>query len=233
MLESIRVRLDELYVSEGDRAGAEFKQESGAGRLANLVNKGEVFREVFADEQLLKYVQHVLGPEIKLSSVNARRADPHNNSPQPLHADMGATPDERGNWVCNSIWMIDDFTEDNGPIRAIPGSHRWGKLPQDELDDPAATHPDEVLLTGQSGTVIVMNAHVWHGGIANQTAMSRTALHSFYCRRDKPQQQHQKQLLDQHVQEEMDPRQRYLLALDDPRNDELSANVVTRSGFLK
>ena len=41
-------------------------------------------------------------------------------------------------------------------------------------------------------TVVVMNAHLWHGGTANRTSAHRRALHAFYTRWDKPQQQYQK-----------------------------------------
>ena len=58
-------------------------------------------------------------------------------------------------------------------------------------------------------------------------------MHAFYCRRDKPQQQYQKQLLRPEVQAALTPELRDLLALDDPENDRLSANVEVRSGFLK
>jgi ectoine hydroxylase-related dioxygenase (phytanoyl-CoA dioxygenase family) len=129
--------------------------------------------------------------------------------------------------------MLDDITPANGPIRMVPGSHRWGKLPQDVLPDPAAPHPEEVLLTGKAGTVVVMNAHLWHGGLGNHTAAPRTALHAFYCRRDRPQQQYQKRLLRPAVQSSLSPELRDLLALDDPLNDAISAEVAVRSGFLK
>jgi ectoine hydroxylase-related dioxygenase (phytanoyl-CoA dioxygenase family) len=78
-----------------------------------------------------------------------------------------------------------------------------------------------------------MNAHLWHGGTANRTGSPRTALHAFYCRRDKPQQQYQKKLLRPEVQRELSPHLRHLLALDDPLNDQLSADAAERSGFLK
>ena len=78
-----------------------------------------------------------------------------------------------------------------------------------------------------------MNAHVWHGGTANRTAAPRLAMHAFYCRGDKPQQQYQKALLRPEVQAALDPELRQILALDDLANDALSANVDVRSGFLK
>jgi ectoine hydroxylase-related dioxygenase (phytanoyl-CoA dioxygenase family) len=233
LLHNLRGRIQELYDEEGDKAGAEFRTEAHAHRLANLVDKGEVFRRAISLPPVLECVRYVLGSEIKLSSLNARSADPNTDVGQPLHVDMGAIPDERGYWVCNTVWMLDDFTRENGPTRMVPGSHRWGTRPQDVLDDPLGPHPQEVLLTGKAGSIAVMNAHLWHGGTANKTAAPRLAMHAFYCRRDKPQQQYQKQLLRPAVQAALTPDLRHLLALDDALNDSLSANVAVRSGFLK
>jgi ectoine hydroxylase-related dioxygenase (phytanoyl-CoA dioxygenase family) len=233
LLRSLRSRILELFAEEGDAAGREFKTEAHARRLANLVDKGDVFRRAIVLPAVVEAVRCVLGPEIKLSSLNARSADPHGDAGQPLHVDMGGVPDDHGYWVCNTIWMLDDFTTENGPTRMIPGSHRWGTRPQDVLEDPLAPHPAEVFLTGSAGSIAVMNAHLWHGGTANRTSAPRLAMHAFYCRRDKPQQQYQKRLLRPETQAALDPELREILALDDPRNDALSAVVEVRSGFLK
>jgi ectoine hydroxylase-related dioxygenase (phytanoyl-CoA dioxygenase family) len=232
LLSELRGRILELYEEEGERAGHEFRTEARAQRLANLVDKGDVFRRAIVLPEVLQAVHHVLGPAVKLSSLNARSADPNSDLGQPLHVDMGAIADDKGYWVCNTVWMLDDFTRDNGPTRMIPGSHKWGTRPQDVLADPMAPHPDEVLLTGKAGTIAVMNAHLWHGGTANRTTAPRLAMHAFYCRRDKPQQQYQKALLRPEVQRALSPELRDILALDDPLNDRLSAAVNVRSGFL-
>jgi ectoine hydroxylase-related dioxygenase (phytanoyl-CoA dioxygenase family) len=233
LLARLRERVRQLFAEEGEAAGSEFKQEPGCRRLANLVDKGEVFRDVIAMPRLLEYVRHVLGPDPKLSSLNVRSVNPHGVGAQPLHADMGAVADGRGFWVCNTVWMLDDYTPENGALRVVPGSHRWGRLPQQAVEDPFADHPGQVLVTGRAGAVVVVNAHLWHAGTANRTAAPRTALHAFYCRRDKPQQQYQKRLLRPEVQQGLSPTLRHLLALDDPLNDRVSAEEVVRSGFLK
>lgn len=232
-LQELQQTTEQQFAAEGAAAGAEFKTELGSRRLANLVNKGETFQRLISEPRLLRYIGLVLGSDFKLSSLNARSANPRNGISQPLHADMGAIADDRGYWVCNSVWMLDDFTEENGPIRIVPGSHRWNRLPQDLMDDPSKAHPDEEIITGAAGTVVVMNAHAWHGGTANRTDRPRTALHAFYARRDKAQQQYQKELLSVRVQESLDDNLRHILALDDSLNDEVTRNCRQRSGFLQ
>jgi ectoine hydroxylase-related dioxygenase (phytanoyl-CoA dioxygenase family) len=74
---------------------------------------------------------------------------------------------------------------------------------------------------------------MWHGGTANRTPRERRAVHAFYCRWDKPQQQYQKALLSSDVQAELTPELRRLLALDDPLNDRLCAVGAGASGFMK
>ncbi len=232
-LSAAQRRVDELFKLEGDAAGSEFKQEPQSRRLANVVNKGDVFLRVIQTPEVLECVSQVLGTEFKLSSLNVRSADPFSDWVQPLHLDGGGLPDEKGYYVCNSVWMLDDFTNDNGATRFIPGSHRWNRRPQDMLSDLTAPHPEEVLLTGKAGTVAVMNAHLWHGGTANRTPHPRRALHSYYTRNDKPQQLYQKKYLSVELQASLSASLRKLLALDDSFNDEISTRITGISGFLK
>jgi hypothetical protein len=233
MLDALRGRIDELFEIEGENAGGEFKKESGARRLANCVDKGEVFQAAIQIPEMLEAKAHILGDSFKLSSLNVRSTNPMSEADQPLHVDMNGIPDEKGYWVANTIFMLDDFTPENGATRVVPGSHRWGKRPQEVMADPFAVHPDQILVTGKAGTLVICNAHTWHGGTANRTNRQRRAMHAFFCRGDKPQQQYQKRLLRSETQEALSPALRKLLALDDSQNDILSSEVLVTSGFLK
>lgn len=232
-LAELRMATQRLLEEEGADAGSEFRKEAGSDRLANLVDKGECFERLVSHPMLLEAAEAVLGPDWKLSSLNYRAALPGDRSLQPLHCDMGLVPDGLGNAVFNSIWMLDDFTADNGPTRFVPGSHKSGVLPQNVLADPNASHPDEQVALGIAGDVIVMNSHMWHGGTANRTAGPRRSLHGFFVRGDQPQQQYQKRLLRAETQARLPPLLRRVLALDDERNDAVSAVASGKSGFLK
>jgi hypothetical protein len=208
-LEAIRGRLADLLVAEGDQAGIEVHQEVGTDRLADLVNKGEMFRPCFTDPGLLAYMAHVLG-DFKLSSLNFRAALPGQGH-QNLHTDWGG-PVEPGEYqVCNSIWLLDDFTASNGATRVVPGSHRARTVPRLALPDPAARHPDEVLVTGPAGTVVVFNSHLWHGGTENHSDRPRRALHSYFTRRGHGQQLDQKKYIRPQTLAALNPAARFIL----------------------
>ena len=194
-LTAVRIRIQELLESEGEKAGSELldsphirhPKEEGADRLADLVNKGNVFDVFYTHPRVLAGVAHVLTNELKLSSLNYRAALPGKGH-QKLHADWHETVAPSDYQVCNTIWLLDDFTKENGATRLVPATHRSGILPQEELKDPYATHPDEILVEAPAGTVVIFNSHTWHGGTDNHTDAPRRSIHSYFCRRSQPQQ---------------------------------------------
>ncbi|MBI3208332.1 MAG: phytanoyl-CoA dioxygenase family protein [Candidatus Solibacter usitatus] len=233
LLQELRSELDRVIAAEGENAGHEFKKEPDTIRLANMVDKGEVFRRIIGMPEILEYVAAVIPGTFKVGSMNGRAPNPQSDWIQPLHCDAGALADERGNSVCNVIWILDDFTAENGATRIVPGSHHFRKYPQDVLPDPYAPHPDEVLLIAPAGSVAVVNTHAWHGGTANRTAGPRRCLHAFYVRSDKPQQQFQRELLSDSTKAALSPELRRLLAIDDDENERITLADPGRSGFLK
>jgi ectoine hydroxylase-related dioxygenase (phytanoyl-CoA dioxygenase family) len=191
---AFRTRLDELLAQEGDDAGKEVHQEAGTDRLSDLVNKGKIFEVCFTHPRVLAAIAHVLRGEFKLSSLNARSALPGQGL-QALHADWGKAVEPGEYVVCNSIWLLDDFTESNGATRVVPGSQRSAALPRDVMPDPRAEHPDEIKLLAPAGTVVIFNSHTWHGGTLNASDRPRRALHSYFCQRDQPQQLDQRKYI--------------------------------------
>lgn len=209
-LSSIRNKIQELLVREGEHAGSELMdspyirhpKESGADRLADLVNKGAEFDIFYTHPKVLAAISYVLGVDIKLSSLNYRAAKPGAGL-QKLHVDWHEAVAPRDYKVCNSIWLLDDFYPENGATRVVPGSHLQAELPQDVLDDSLATHPEEVIIEAPAGSVVIFNSHVWHGGTTNHTSSPRRAIHSYFCRRDQPQQVDQKRYIQKETLERL------------------------------
>jgi ectoine hydroxylase-related dioxygenase (phytanoyl-CoA dioxygenase family) len=216
---ALLVRYEELVTSEGDRAGAEVHQEAGTDRLADLVNKGALFDACWTHPKQLTAVAHVLGgQEMKLSSLNGRAALPGAGH-QPLHTDWGEGVQPGAYHACNSMWMLDDFTADNGATRVIPGSHRWGKLPREVIADPSRAHPDETLVTGRAGSVVVFNAHLWHSGRLNGTDRPRHAVHAYFVGRELEPQTVQRDYLRPETAQRLTPAALYLLDVAPPARD--------------
>ncbi len=207
-----RQRLSEISVAEGEKAGTEVHQETGTMRLSNLVDKDPMFDICYTHPRVLAAISHVLQGDFKLSSLNSRASLPGEGL-QALHADWGAPVAPDAFQVCNSIWLLVDFTEENGATRVVPGSDLKQQIPSQALDNPEAPHPDEILLTGRAGTVVVFNSHTWHGGTTNKSDSPRYAMHSYFCRRHQPQQLDQKAHLSDETVKRLSPVQRYILDL--------------------
>ena len=215
---AVNGRIDELLRSEGDNAGSELfeskyirhPKEEGADRLADLVNKGTIFDIFYTYDRVLSGIAAVLGYQFKLSSLNYRAAKPGQGH-QKLHIDYKNAVAGEGYKVCNSIWLLDDFTENNGATRIVPGTHKLDRLPDDEMDDPNLPHPNEILIKAPAGSVFIFNSHVWHGGTTNQTTKYRRSIHSYFCAIDQPQQLNQKNYITEETRNRIDQRAKQIL----------------------
>jgi hypothetical protein len=204
--------LDNLVIVEGADAGKEVHQEPGTNRLANIIDKSKMFDTCFTHPRLLAGITRVLQNDLHLSSLNYRAALPGAGL-QGLHADWNGAVTPGDFSVCNSIWLLDDFTEQNGATRLVPGSHNSGKAPNDELANPTDTHPKEQLLVASAGTVVIFNSHTWHGGTLNQTDKPRRAMHSYFARTSHPQQLDQKKHLRPETVARMSGAMRVILGI--------------------
>lgn len=216
-IDALLGRLEELWAAEGDQAGEENYIEPDVRRLANLADKGELFRAVYAHPQVLEVVQAVMGPDMRASMVNARDVPPQTGVRMPFHmdSDKGRLRDEIGYSAATAIWMLDDFTAANGATAFVPGSHLLGKSPKEVLPDANAPHAEEVIIEGQAGDVLVFNGHGWHAGRPNETDDHRRAILVHYLRADVPRPANRRQHLEPRHAATLSPRERELLGLDE------------------
>jgi len=169
---------EKVYASE--KTG----EQDGPAESSYMQNKAPGFDICLTHPRVLAAISHVLEGRIKSFGVHGR-PHPPGGEQQALHVDYNGPAAQGGKYmVCNSLWMLTDFTAENGATRVIPASHLSGEDPKDALEGPAAPHPDEKQLLGSAGTVVVFNSHTWHGTTANHSDHSRQSLTSFFCRRD-------------------------------------------------
>ena len=99
---------------------------------------------------------------------------------QPLHVDSAGhfhtVPDVP--WMINTIWMLTDFTEENGGTGVVPMSHRSRRS-----SPPAALSGESPLVktvTGRAGSVLLWHAGAYHGAGANRSSQVRHGLNVAY-----------------------------------------------------
>ena len=143
-------------------------------RIYALFAKTRGFDELATDPLLLGVLDRVLG-HYQLSGPVGIDIGP-GETPQGLHRDdvVYPIPWPHQQVVLNTMWALDDFTEDNGATLIVPGSHRTS--PADRPDDA-----DAMVATMPAGSVMFYVGTVWHGGGANHTDERRLGVILEYC----------------------------------------------------
>lgn len=169
-------------------------------RIYNLLAHGEPFTRVPVHPSVLPVIEGVLDEGCLISSLSSIAIDPGETA-QPIHADDMVIPLEKPHApiVCNSMWALTDFTEENGATRLIPGSHR---LPNPDYGGDYASVPGEMA----KGSVLVWDGALWHGGGANRTDRRRMGVAMNYCAGFIRQQENQQLGLAPELVKTFEPR---------------------------
>jgi ectoine hydroxylase-related dioxygenase (phytanoyl-CoA dioxygenase family) len=74
---------------------------------------------------------------------------------------------------CHTMWAMNDFTEENGATRVIPGSNLW----EDKL---RPTNEETVAAEMPRGSVLLYLGSLYHGGGANRSSQPRRGINVGY-----------------------------------------------------
>jgi ectoine hydroxylase-related dioxygenase (phytanoyl-CoA dioxygenase family) len=145
-------------------------------RIYNLLAYDAPFVHIPVHENVLPVVESVLDPGCLVSSLSSISICPGEVA-QPMHADDQLIPIPRPHppLVCNTMWALTDFTEENGATRIVPGSHRRDQAPI------FGQSYESVSAVMRKGSVMVYDGSLWHGGGENRTDARRVGVAMNYC----------------------------------------------------
>jgi ectoine hydroxylase-related dioxygenase (phytanoyl-CoA dioxygenase family) len=170
-------------------------------RIYNLLIYGKLYERIPVHPNILPIVEGVLDPGCLVSSLSSI-AICAGEKGQPIHADDQLIPLPKPHvpLVCNTMWALTDFTDENGATRIIPGSHRADHSPD------YFTRYDTVPAAMPKGSVMVYNGSLWHGGGANGTSQRRIGVAMNYCAGFMRQQENQQLGIPREVAAQFAPR---------------------------
>lgn len=166
-----RAAADDRARGRERKFGLDYAHDDTNQRVWNVLSRDPVFADLVEHPAALELLRSVIGWPALLGNISANITGPGGGE-MVLHADQIFVPEP---WPAepqgvNVCWCVDDFTEENGATRVVPGSHRLHRNPHAE-EAGAATLP----LEAPAGTMIVMESRVWHKTGFNATADRRRA----------------------------------------------------------
>lgn len=171
-----RTILEGLLQAEIDDGARESRHQ----RVGGIAHKDPVFLELMCHPLIVSLWKRYLGDDIMCSSWTANTIYPGHDAIG-WHADYPfwslKPPWPAGRFAGQTMWLLDDFTEENGATGTIPFSHRKGHPPDAPTD---RWRPEGEILTGRRGSVVVAHGAWWHTSRPNRSDRPRSCLLGMY-----------------------------------------------------
>lgn len=143
-----------------------------------------LFREMAAHPRLIAVLSRLIGPNLRLHGGKINLKSAAYGSPVEWHQDWAFYPHTNDDVLAVGV-MLDDMTEDNGPMLVIPGSHR-GPTHDHHQDgrfigaiDPGSCDVDfssAETITGRAGDCSFHHVRAVHGSGQNTSRADRRLL---------------------------------------------------------
>ena len=161
-------------------------------RVNAPIEVSDAYFRATTDSRMTDCIADLIGPNVKLHHTKINSKLPRARTDVKWHQDFLFTPHSNDDLV-TALLLIDDVTEENGPLEVLPGSHRgelhnlWhdgaftGSIEDGEAE---ACKQSATLCTGTAGSVCLMHTRLLHGSAPNRSRAPRTLHISVYTAED-------------------------------------------------
>ncbi len=161
-------------------------------RINAPVEVSQSYYDAMASSRMTDCVAELIGPDVKFhhSKINAKL--PGTKTVVKWHQDFPFTPHSNDDLI-TALLMVDDVTEENGPLEVVAGSHKgelhslWhdGVFTGAVSDELAKNcQAKAVTCVGPAGSVCLMHTRLLHGSAPNLGQRTRNIFICVYSAED-------------------------------------------------
>jgi ectoine hydroxylase-related dioxygenase (phytanoyl-CoA dioxygenase family) len=164
-----------LQLAEQERPKNKLIVRDKTERLYGLIYKGDIFASLAQDPLILSVIEAIIGEDVVLGGFSAHILHPGAKN-MGIHVDypywaMSAPFPKYPILEIQVIWMMEDFTANNGAPLFAPGSQNLATQPKTRKFNQTAEK-----ITGTAGTAIISHGLCWHNTSDNKSDRSRVSL---------------------------------------------------------
>ncbi|BAY13583.1 phytanoyl-CoA dioxygenase family protein [Calothrix sp. NIES-2098] len=169
-----------LEISEKEKPLGKVLLDEQRERIYGLVYKGEIFELMVQHPTVIEVIENILGHDMTLGTFSAHILNPGAKN-MGVHVDYPY-------WTMKPpfpaypvleiqvIWMVEDFTQENGAPVFAPGSQKL-------CNSPDLVHFSQIAekVTGKAGSVIISHGLCWHDTSVNSADQPRVSILGNYA----------------------------------------------------
>lgn len=151
-------------------------------RVASPTELSDAYLDVLQNSRMTDAVADLIGPDIKFHHSKINSKLPHTATTVKWHQDFTFDPHSNDDLI-TALLFLDDVTEENGPLKVAPGSHKGPLLSLRQggafTGAVAEEHADGFeryaeMQKGPAGSVCLMHSRVAHASSSNRSDRART-----------------------------------------------------------
>ena len=150
------------------RARRFMPREEGYVNLEGALNPMPELAPLCVHPVVMEIAEHFLGAPFYLANNVCMKWCHPGAAGGHLHSDwpLFEVPRPFPPWpmLLQTMWMLTDFTAENGATLVVPGSHLKGRPPE------PGEEAGEVAATGRRGSLLVWHGTLWHRAAANTSS---------------------------------------------------------------